>query len=572
MKHSLTLGAATLLSAFTLVACQDDLSSEQPSRRVKKTQETTAPAPASINAAGKPLFALSTFAYAFTKEASDKTFEITRNNGQMYVVQIDNGVPWAEALSGAPLPVRERRKWETFKRERPEGQPFYLSLAPLDFDRMNLAGPPEGSVMPASIRGSAFDSDIIKTAYLKYAQRAVDYFDPDFLNLGIEAGELAARRPSAWPAFTRLIEYVMVNLKREHPDLKIGISFGLQSLMDPATAQRSKSFIEKCDYLGLSFYPYMSEFHEKFGVSPLPDPPDEWRKPLEWVRNYTNKPIAICETGYNSTDATASGFGVNLTASSELQRQYVEDLGRIAMRDHHLFDIYYFPVDIDGVLAGVPDQGASGAILWRNNGLLDADLKPKPAWQAWQKILAGDIDPLPPLGSGGASSAPPAAAPAPTPAAPEVVAVIGFSNDGELFQSGPESGVSMKKNAGPGGANAMKWEYSLARSQWLWAVRTIDLGAAAGATNFEFDAKSKRNSSYIIQVKESSGESFFYPIQTGRDWARLSLKLSDFQLDPSTKRNGVLDLDNVNQIVIALSGEQKRGSGTLLLANMVFTR
>jgi len=560
--------AGLLMALFSVGACQGEVESGPRS----KPHAPSTPPRQSESPAGQPLFALSTFAYAFTKEASDKTFEITKENSQLYVVQLDNGVPWSEALSGKAFPLDMRRKWETFKQHRPAGQPVYISIAPLDFDRMNIAGPPEGSHMPASIKNASFDSDKVKTAYVKYARRVVDYFEPDYLNLGIEAGELAHRRPSAWPAFARLIEYVMDDLHTDHPDLKIGISFGLQSLMQPAVANRVRDFVEQCDYLGLSFYPYMSKFHEKFGVAPLPGPPAQWREPLRWARDYTTKPIAICETGYNSKDASASGFGVHLQGSPELQRQYVEDLGRLARRDHHLFDVYYFPIDIDKMLAAMPDQGASGAILWRENGLMDSRLRPKPAWQAWLNILAGDHNQSSSNEDNqtAAPSAPVEAAPQSTSA--QTVAAIGFSSKSDLFVSGSKGRISLQRHAGPGDADAMKWAYSQSRQSWRWAVRTLDIGAIAEASTLEFDVKSDRDGFLTIQLKERDGESYFQSIPTMKKWSHFSIKLHDLQLDPNTHKNGKFEQNKMNQIVLAIGGEHSHGAGAVWLANMIFSR
>jgi hypothetical protein len=49
----------------------------------------------------------------------------------------------------------------------------------------------------------------------------------------------------------------------------------------------------------LSFYPHASAFDEKFGA-PACRGEKPWREPLAWVRASTDKPIAICETGYDT--------------------------------------------------------------------------------------------------------------------------------------------------------------------------------------------------------------------------------------------------------------------------------
>jgi len=139
---------------------------------------------------GEPLFGISSFPGGFSAAEQDEAFRYAREYSQVYVVQRDNGIPWAEAFEDSPYPKAVMDDWQNFRRHRPDGAPLYLALAPLNFDRKTLIDPLEGSSMPRALRGKPFDDPNVMRAYLNHVRRAVEFFDPDFLNIGVEAGEI----------------------------------------------------------------------------------------------------------------------------------------------------------------------------------------------------------------------------------------------------------------------------------------------------------------------------------------------------------------------------------------------
>ena len=379
-------------------------------------------------------FGVSTFPFGPSHAAIEQTFRIAEELSDIYVVQLDNGVPWAEAAKDARFPAAVERKWRELSAHAPSGRPVYLALAPLAEDRTSLAAASEGSSSFEQFRGATFDDPVIVKAYTLYAQRAVRYFKPAYLNLGVENGELAYRRPSEWQAYVAMIRQVMAALRQEFPTLKMGISFGLQSLMDKATAERARQIVDLSDYVGISFYPYMSPFQEKFGLRALPPPPDQWRAPLDWLRSFTDKPIAICETGYNTQDVSLPKWQIRMTGSEAAQKDYVSDLANYAKRDGYLFVVYYLPVDIGPLVETLPEGPRELVRMWRENGLLESNLNPKPARDVWKSILAAKYQP--PTKSLAATTPQSPKVPAPAEAAsPQPDTVIGFERDEDLCQN-----------------------------------------------------------------------------------------------------------------------------------------
>ncbi len=330
-------------------------------------------------------FGFTPFPYDSTLEALVKTHATIAPNSTLWALHYDDGIPWKEALADAPFPARVQREWDANARDIPPGHVVYVGLAPLAKDRKSLApaiGEQGPTPMPEALQDAALDSPNVEKAYLNYARRAVKQFQPRFLNLGIEAGELMARDRQRWPQFTRLYASVRAALKKEFPDVQVGISFGLGDLRSEAEARAARPLIADSDYIGLSFYPHASDFDEKFGAPPYRgDAP--WREPLAWIRAYTTKPIALCETGYTTQDIDLPAFHLKMRGSVAAQAAYTRELFAIARRDNYAFVVWFLAIDYDKLYARMP-AGSEAMQLWRNIGFWDGALRPKPAWEIWK--------------------------------------------------------------------------------------------------------------------------------------------------------------------------------------------
>lgn len=334
---------------------------------------------------GVPLFGITSFPYDSTLEALTKVQQTIVPHSTLVALHFDNGIPWKEALADAPFPAKIQQEWDSQARALPTGRPVYLGFAPLDTDRKSLApalGDSGRLPLPTELQGVPLDDPKVEKAYLNYARRAVKQFHPRFLNLGIEAGELMSRDMTRWPQFEHLFTSVRTALKHDDPTLQIGISFGLGELRNPKEAKAARALIADSDYVGLSFYPYASAFDEKFGAPPFRGP-QPWKEPLDWIRAYTDKPIAVCETGFTSQNIEVPQYGLKMEGSPETQAAYVRALFETARKDHYLFVVWFLAIDYDKLYAKMP-TGSDAMKLWRNIGLIDGDLHPKPAWEIWK--------------------------------------------------------------------------------------------------------------------------------------------------------------------------------------------
>jgi hypothetical protein len=510
-------------------------------------------------ACARPLFGFTPFPYDATPQAVARTQEILREGATIHAIHMDDGIPWDELLDGRAIPKRVQKEWDDLARAVPAGRPVYLGLAPLAKDRKSLVqgkGEKDFLALPWSLKLAALDDDKVKSAYLEYARRAVAQFKPAYLNLGIEAGELASRDPKRWPQFEALYRHVASALKREHPQLKIGISFGLQGLRKPETAQRVRSLVEASDYIGLSFYPHASPFGERFGEPALGEGPQAWREPLEWVRAFTKKPIAICETGYLTNPVTVKSFNLQLKGDIDLQTQYVRELAQFAERDDYLFVVWFLAVDYDRLFERMGGATASNDVnlLWRNIGLWTGDVKPKPAWEEWKRAVAGRSEGAPPRSAPAVVAVDQAAVIAAAPAtrtAPESAAIrsntaeVGFTTERQLFQTSPNGEASLEPEAG------MRWSYAYKKDEWSWAARDLGLTLPATTQRLKLRLRSDRPGALFVQLEETGGETFFALVNPSKDWTDVTLELASLKPDPAKRKDGVLQPERIIKLLVA---------------------
>lgn len=522
------------------------------------------PAAASVSF-GTPLFGFTTWPYDATPEAVAKTQALILENSNLYAIQIDNGIPWKEALEDAPWPTEFQAELDDSKTKVPGDRPLYIALAPLAEDRMSLAPACKGSEMPRGFSDLRFDDKRIKKAYLKFALRIVDFFKPDYLNLGQEAGQLAYDKPSRWPGFVALYKHVSVALKQKHPRMLIGISFYLHTLMEKRCATAARDVIDQSDYLGLSFYPYASSMGEKMGAAPLPSGVDGWRKPLRWVRSFTKKPIAICETGYITESVYVREWDLKMSGTEALQKAYVEELFSIARRDHYLFVVWFTVVDYDKLYEKLLQQ-TEIAKMWRDSGLYDSKLRPKPALKAWReglKSLAGGSARREPAPEGGGS-----------PVGGASGRVVGFTNSQDLFSGPPADKRTLVAEGPKPGSSSMRWGYRYRSGEWNWCYKELRAKTAAGASSLRLWARSDKKAAIVVKIQEADGEAFYGIVVVERDWKSFDLKFGDMTLDATTKKNGKVDAAKITQIILAdpAAEEGAKGKRTVWISEIAFRR
>ncbi len=521
-----------------------------------------------------PLIGFTAFPYDLTEEAVERVHDIIVPNSNLYAIHLDQCLPWKEALSDSDFPAWLERDWSEIVPRIPRGHAVYVAFTPTATDRLSLVSQcgdreDEEEDLPREIRGAKFNDREVKKAYLNYARRVVKTFNPAYINIGIELGEMARDR-DLWAEYEELFDEVRTQLKREHPGLQVGAEFILQWLLDAKIAATVKPLVERSDYIGISFYPYGSEFGEKFGAPALPRGSDQWKNPLEWLADYTDKPVGICETGYTSKNVRLREADIDFPGNETLQAEFLRDLGEIARRERYAFLIWFISVDYEKLVANYP--GAEEWFnIWVNAGLFDSDLRPKPAWSEWLKLASSvGLSPVArPLQDGGAER---------DTEAPESDEAsghsqrLGFDRKDELFE--PSKGGRVSLDDGPrDGSKAMRWEVDY-DDDWALVFKKLQENEIAEAETVSFYVRSDKDEMILFRVDEEGGEAFYELVPVTTKWEQVKIDLDLLTVDPSSRKNGKLDLGRVETITFGdgSGADGVHGKRKIWIASLAFDR
>ena len=98
-----------------------------------------------------------------------------------------------EALNDQALPGALLKEWEGKKLATPPNGKVYLAISPGrgDLKMADKCGP-----LPKELNGKAYDDPLVMKAYVNYCRRAIAFFKPDYLAIGIEVNEIVPGRRS----------------------------------------------------------------------------------------------------------------------------------------------------------------------------------------------------------------------------------------------------------------------------------------------------------------------------------------------------------------------------------------
>ncbi len=327
--------------------------------------------------------------YAATQAAVDDTYAKINASGDIVAHHIDSGIPWQEALDGTAYPLAVTNELNTRESKTAAGKEVYLALSPLDISRSALAGywndSGTGQALTAPWDGYDFDTPAVQTAYINFATDLINRFNPAYFNFGIEVSELAINDPGRFTKFAVFAAAVSSALKSAFPQLKLMISVALKTpgSADARTiAAAIPNLISSVDLVGVSVYPYIFFLHAGKG-----DPanlPDNW---LSQIRDMAgSKPVAVAETGWIAEQLLIPFYSVDVAATPENQDAYLKELFTRAEGLKAEFIIWFSFVDFDELWNNTLGQDPL-AQIWRDTGLYDGTVTPRPALATWEEWL-----------------------------------------------------------------------------------------------------------------------------------------------------------------------------------------
>ena len=224
------------------------------------------------------------FVHDTTVEAVTASRKFVRENGDILAHHIE-GVPWAESLNGQPFPKALLEDWAGKKAAKPPNGKVYLAISP---GRGELKLADKSGPLPKELTGKTYDDPLVMKTYLSYCRRAIEFFQPDYLAIGIEVNEIHDAGPKTWQAYVTLHKHVYTALKQEHPDLPIFASWTLHNMFKKrgTMLENWKALMPHNDLVAVSYYPFFVPDQDRLAA-------------LDWMTSEFDsfqKPYAIVET------------------------------------------------------------------------------------------------------------------------------------------------------------------------------------------------------------------------------------------------------------------------------------
>ena len=331
--------------------------------------------------------------YDATATAVNFVYSEVALRGDFIAHHLDAGIPWEEALNGTPYAAELEAEISARLANTPPGMRTYLALSPLNGMRDGLAdywGSAPNQPLPSPWDARALNDPDVITAYTSFAADLIQRFNPDYFNLGIEVSELALNDIAAYEHLVDFTAAVSSSLRARFPNVQLMASVALKSPGSFAAATiraELPRLIQHVDVVGVSVYPYVFFDHANRG--------DPVNLPADWLSQVGvlagGKPVAIAETGWVAETLTIPAFGVDIASDAAMQDAYLDALFTAATSLDARFVVWFSLVDYDALWNGALQRDPV-AHIWRDTGLYDENLNPRPALETWMNQLAEPLE------------------------------------------------------------------------------------------------------------------------------------------------------------------------------------
>jgi hypothetical protein len=286
-------------------------------------------------------------------------------------------VPWALLLAGTSPE-------EALRRDGVDLEHYYRSkhlALVVTIDVTNgLARESEAPALVAAHR--SITEPAMQRLYRNYVRTLVAVLHPDYLGLAAETNLIRAIAPKpVYDAVVRMTNDAAADIRRQRPAsaLPLYVSVQVETAWGKLGKQAAFVGIDQdthdfpfMNVIGLSSYPYLGGFK-----SPDQIPLDYYIR----VRGAKSLPVMVVEGGWPS----ASVRGV-FSSSPEMQARYIARQSELldAAKAIAVFQLSFTDLDLGSFPKPVP------AILplFATLGLVDSNLRPKPALAIWDKVYA----------------------------------------------------------------------------------------------------------------------------------------------------------------------------------------
>ncbi|MBI5890681.1 MAG: hypothetical protein HZB47_08390 [Nitrosomonadales bacterium] len=321
-----------------------------------------------------------------TQEAVDWTYQTIMSKGDIVSHHIEEGVPWPEALAGAPFPASYANLLAERAARTPAGKKILLQINPLDIGRNALAPLRTDAALNAPLTAPwntySFNAPEVKTAFANYALAMVDALHPDYFQIGIEVNLLKRNNPAAWSQYVELQCHTYNAVKAAHPALPVSVSvfsvpfFPEWSAEDNLPDQLAAlGDVSACsDLIAFSVHPFVS------GLLAETFPADYFER----LFAHATKPVAITESSYPAQQWSLNGLTWNGTQAK--QADFLNKMLTAAQSRQLKFVIWYTVRDYDQLWSGTLGSDDL-SLIWRDTGLYDETGAAREAMTTWNSTL-----------------------------------------------------------------------------------------------------------------------------------------------------------------------------------------
>jgi hypothetical protein len=285
---------------------------------------------------------------------------------------ISGELPWDSLLAGVSpesLLVHDGLSLASFYRSHGASLWYYLDPE----NGTNRAGDSDGLVR----NGRSITEPAIQLLYRRYAVVADSILRPDHIGLALETNLIRGGAPAAlYTAVRQVANAAAADVRSRDPVVKLSVSVQVEyawgrfggSYQGVETDFTEFPFMQE---LGLSSYPYLAHF-----TRPEDIPTDYYAR----LANGRTLPLMVTEGGWTSVTLDS------IVSSPDLQRRYIVNQARIldACNASAVFQLTFTDIDLSGY---TPAQQADLSVF-AHLGLVDVNLVPKPALNAWDSVFA----------------------------------------------------------------------------------------------------------------------------------------------------------------------------------------
>lgn len=325
------------------------------------------------------------FPYDSTPDAVAFTYGNINYHSDIIAHQLDNGVPWDEALIGSDYPKNLLRNLNDRISRTETGKKIYLAVTPLSTYRDGIAGiwgERENMELSGKWKYKSFNDPEIIESYLNYCNFLIERFKPDYFAYAVEANILGINNKEAFKDFLLFAEEVYKSLKNNYPELPVFMTFQLETFINNFESQEQivKNLLAYTDIIGISSYPF-GNFDDPADI------PNDWFSRLYSIAS--EKPVAITETAFPAEDLQLNKLNRTIKGNPEWQFEYLGVLFNQMNSPDCRFIIWFAIRDYDLLWLKMQQQGADEIFKsWRDTGLIDENGKPRISLSLWDKWLS----------------------------------------------------------------------------------------------------------------------------------------------------------------------------------------